>query len=90
MHEAGDRLQRRLQRHRGDRLLHRLQRQRGPVVHAVVREVHGAEQRAEQLAEVVIVGLLLEVQAAAVVEVRGELDRVASAQFLSESNNKFH
>ena len=54
----------------------RLLLQDGPVEDVVVLVVEGAEQDAEQLAQVHVVGRLLEAQAAAVVQVHGKLCRV--------------
>jgi len=48
-----------------------------PVERVVVLVVEGAEQDAEQLAQVHVVGRLVKAQAAAVVQVHGELGREA-------------
>ena len=55
----------------------------GPVEDVVVLVVEGAEKDAEQLPQVHVVGRLLEPQAAAVIQVHGELSWVA----LSHGNN---
>lgn len=57
------------------RRVHRLLLHHGPVEGVVVLVVEGAEQDAEQLAQIHVVGRLVEPQAPAVVEVHGELRR---------------
>ena len=54
----------------------------GPVEGVVVLVVQRAEKDAEQLSQIHIVGRLLETQAAAVVEIHGELARTAFAEHL--------
>ena len=59
-------------RHRRRRLLF----QDRPIKHVVILVVEGAEEDAEELAEVHVVGSLLEAQASAVVEVHCKLRRI--------------
>lgn len=53
-----------------------------PVKHEVELEVEGAKQDSEHVAQVAVVGRLLELEVAAVIEVLGELDGVAAAEHL--------
>ena len=71
------------------RRLSRFLLQHGPVEGVVVLVVEGAEQDAEQLPQVHVVGALLEPEAAAVVEVHGEFGGEPFAQDLHGSRHLF-